>query len=119
MARELGAGAYTDLADPRWGDLEGAVDLVLDLVGGDVLAQLVDGLVAKTVVSLVDSREGVEFFVVEPHRPTLTELARRVDAGVLRPIVGDVIPLADATSAFTSVSRAPGKRVIDVAGRTG
>jgi NADPH:quinone reductase-like Zn-dependent oxidoreductase len=114
LARELGAHEYVDLGEPGWAKRVGDVDLVFDLVGGDVLDEVVDAKIARNVVSLVDVHDGVDFFVVEPHRPTLEELARRVDAGTLRPIIGEVIPLADAARAFDPGHGAPGKRVIAI-----
>ena len=40
------------------------------------------------------------YFVVEPDRPELEELARRAEAGALRPVVGEVLDLADGARAF-------------------
>ena len=114
LALELGAGEYLDLDEPGWEKRVGDVDLVFDLIGGDVLDAVVDAKIARNVVSLVDEHDGVDFFVVEPHRPTLEELARRVDAGTLRPIVGEVIPLAESARAFDPAGGKPGKRVIAV-----
>jgi NADPH:quinone reductase-like Zn-dependent oxidoreductase len=55
------------------------------------------------------------FFVVEPDRARLADLARRVRDGRLRPIVGDVRPLAETAAAFAGPRRAPGKTIIQVA----
>ena len=40
------------------------------------------------------------FFVVEPNRTELVELASWIDAGKLRPILGEVLPLANGRTAF-------------------
>jgi NADPH:quinone reductase-like Zn-dependent oxidoreductase len=55
------------------------------------------------------------FFVVEPDRVRLADLAQRVRDGRLAPIVGDVVPLADAPAAIAEDRRAPGKTIFRVA----
>ena len=54
------------------------------------------------------------FFVVEPDRLRLADLAERVRSGRLHPIIGAVRPLAEAPSAFTPDHRIPGKTIIRV-----
>jgi NADPH:quinone reductase-like Zn-dependent oxidoreductase len=88
LAAELGAKAFIDLDDPNWARTAGHVDVAFDLVGGDPLDQLARGGIASRVVSVVEPHEGVVFFVVEADRDTLAEIARCVDAGTLRPVVG-------------------------------
>jgi NADPH:quinone reductase-like Zn-dependent oxidoreductase len=53
---------------------------------------------------------GVEadYFIVEPNREQLIELARLADAGSLEPSVGDVFPLEDARTAFERVEEPGG-----------
>jgi NADPH:quinone reductase-like Zn-dependent oxidoreductase len=108
-AADLGAKEFVDVESAGWLKHAGHVDLVFDLVGGDVLDQVVRAGVADRVVSIVEPREGVVYFVVEPDRVTLAELARRVDAGSLRPIVSQTIPLSNGRQAFES---GHGKRVL-------
>jgi NADPH:quinone reductase-like Zn-dependent oxidoreductase len=55
------------------------------------------------------------FFVVEPDRARLTDLAQRLRAGRLNPIVGAVRPLSETASAFARHRRVPGKTIIQVA----
>ena len=55
------------------------------------------------------------FFVVEPDRAQLAELAQRVRDGRLKPVVGEVRPLAEAADAFIRRRRIPGKTIIQVA----
>lgn len=116
----LGAAAFLDLQQDRLDDI-GQVDVVFDVIGGEVLdrsAQLVrpGGVLVTTAepprVQPVDSR--TVFFVVEPDRAGLTALERRLRDGRLRPIVGDVVPLAKAASAFDPANRTPGKAIIRV-----
>jgi len=113
-ARELGATEVVTADDEGWVRALGAVDLVADFVGGSLLDTLVKGAGVKRAVSVVAPGDGVDFFVVEADRPALTELARRVDAGVLRPVVGEVVPLADGARAFGTGLRPIGKRIIAV-----
>ena len=54
------------------------------------------------------------FFVVEPDRSRLADLAQRLRDGRLKPIVGAVRPLAEAPAAFAPGRRTPGKTVIRV-----
>jgi NADPH:quinone reductase-like Zn-dependent oxidoreductase len=117
----LGAHAFLDLeAD----DLAGAgeVDVVFDVVGGDILdrsAALVQPggtLVSIAMPPTVRPKDGrAIFFVVEPDRIRLADLAQRVRDGRLKPIVGAVRPLAEATATFARRVRVPGKTIIEVA----
>lgn len=92
------------------------VDLVFDTVGGDLLARspamLRDGgrliSVAEEPRPAGDRIESV-YFVVEPSRDQLVELARLADREELRPAIDSVFPLAEARAAFER-SLAAGKR---------
>ncbi|MET7332083.1 NADP-dependent oxidoreductase [Nonomuraea sp. NPDC005650] len=116
----LGVDAFLDLqADPL--DDAGQVDVVLDVIGGDVLdrsAALVRaGGTLVTIASppTVQPRDGrAIFFVVEPDRARLADLARRLRDGRLRPIVGAVRTLSEAPSALAAAQRPPGKTIIRV-----
>lgn len=83
------------------------VDLVFDTVGGDALAEAVGS--APRVVSVAEEADGVTYFVVEPSRTQLAELARRADAGALKPAIDSVFPLDEARAAFARLSER-GKR---------
>lgn len=125
VALDLGAHAFLDLAA---GDLAGAdelaggVDVVFDVIGGDVLDRSTE-LVRPggTVVTVaepprVHPTDGrAVFFVVEADRARLADLAERVRSGRLRPVVGAVRPLAETADAFARRRRAPGKTIIRVA----
>ena len=99
----------------------GGVDLVFDLIGGDIgkrSARLVRA--AGTLVSIVgpsgarpaDGR-AVDF-VVESDRAQLSEIAQRVRDGRLRTNIGTVSTLDDAIAAFNPTERRPGKTIIRV-----
>jgi len=120
-AFELGVDEYLDLQQGRLEDA-GAVDLVFDVIGGEILdrsTQLVrPGGVLVTIaepprVQPVDAQ--AIFFVVEPDRDILATLERRLRDGRLRPVIAGVRPLAEAVSAFDPDRRSPGKVVIRVA----
>jgi NADPH:quinone reductase-like Zn-dependent oxidoreductase len=96
------------------------VHLVFDTVGGDLLAGSAASLrPGGRVVSVAEEGpEGTMYFVVEPDRRQLAEIARLADNGTLRVAVDSVFPLTDAVAAFQR-SMARGKRgkvVLQVAG---
>jgi NADPH:quinone reductase-like Zn-dependent oxidoreductase len=68
-------------------------------------------------VSVAEEVEGASFFIVEPNREQLLELASRADAGELRPEIDSVFELEDAPAAFARVSERGkhGKVVLQVA----
>lgn len=91
-------------------------ELVFDTVGGEVLAAAIGS--APRVVSVAEETGGARYYVVEPNREQLLELARRNDSGELRPEIDSVFELEEALAAFARVS-ARGKRgkvVLRVAG---
>ncbi|WP_285031515.1 NADP-dependent oxidoreductase [Mycolicibacterium sp. lyk4-40-TYG-92] len=121
QALALGADAFVDLDTEKLEDT-GEVDVVFDVIGGDILARSA-ALVREggTLVSIAAPPEVLPrngralFFVVEPDRSQLTELATRVRDGRLKPVVGAVRPLAEAVAAFAPDKRIPGKTIIQVA----
>ena len=119
-ALEFGANEFVDLDNEALEDV-GPVDLVFDLIGGDIgkrSAALVRA--GGTLVSIVGPSEarpadGLAIdFVVESDRAQLGEIIERVRDGRLRTNIGAVAPLADAVAAFNSTERRPGKTIIRV-----
>ncbi|MEV8431269.1 NADP-dependent oxidoreductase [Streptomyces sp. HUAS 31] len=117
----LGLGAHAFLEADRLEDA-GQVDVVFDVIGGDILdrsATLVrpgGTLVTIAHPPTVRPDEGrAIFFVVEPDRARLADLARRLRDGRLRVHVGAVRPLAEAADAFALKQRVPGRTIIRVA----
>ncbi|MBE1491861.1 NADP-dependent oxidoreductase [Plantactinospora soyae] len=121
VALGLGVQSFLDLAAD---DLQqvGEVDVVFDVIGGDILdrsTRLVrpgGTLVTIAMPPAVQPKDGrAVFFVVEPDRARLTDLAARLRAGRLSPIVGAVRPLSETAAAFARHRHAPGKTIIQVA----
>ncbi|WP_341631911.1 NADP-dependent oxidoreductase [Sphingomonas agri] len=119
-ALDFGANEFIDL-DNEALEAVGEVDLVFDLIGGDIgkrSARLVRG--GGTIVSIVGPVEvrpvgGLAIdFVVEADRAQLNEIVQRVRDGRLRTHIGTVATLGDAVAAFNSRERHPGKTIIRV-----
>jgi NADPH:quinone reductase-like Zn-dependent oxidoreductase len=121
-ARELGVAAFVDLETERVEDV-GEVDVVLDVLGGDILDRstaLVRAGGTLVTVAEPPRRQPEDgralFFVVEPDRAQLAELARRLRVGDLTANVTAVHPLADAPAALgPDAPRQLGKTIIQVA----
>jgi NADPH:quinone reductase-like Zn-dependent oxidoreductase len=119
-ALDLGAAEFVDLDNDELQDV-GEVDLVLDVIGGDIQKRS-SALVSAngTLVSVVGPVETPPAngraidFVVEADREQLVEIVERVVDGRLRTNVGTVASLDDAVATFSSGGRAKGKTVIQV-----
>ncbi len=126
LALELGADRFIALDDGDGGGLDevaGQADLVFDTIGGDVLARspalLRPGgtlVVIKADAPRPVGRDDITtvVFIQESSRAQLTELARLVDEGQLRPQVGPVYPLAEAAGAYRAkgAGGVPGRVVL-------
>jgi NADPH:quinone reductase-like Zn-dependent oxidoreductase len=117
----LGVAEFVDLDTDR---LEGVgeADVVLDVIGGDILRRST-GLVRAggTLVTIAEPPEiqpedgWAIFFIVVADRSQLVELAQRLRDGRLTSNVGAVRPLAEAPVAFgPDAPRVPGKTIIQV-----
>jgi NADPH:quinone reductase-like Zn-dependent oxidoreductase len=113
IARESGAHEVVDRTRLRFEEAIDPVDLIFDTVGGELLARspAIVGPDGRIVSVAEQPPAGIDavYFVVEPNREQLIELARLIEAGQLRPAIDSVFPLADAKSAFERVE-ARGKR---------
>ncbi len=119
-ALDFGAHEFVDLDNDVLEDV-GGVDLVFDVIGGDIQqrsARLIRA--GGTLVSVVGPAEarpvdGVAIdFVVETDRGQLGEIVQRVRDGRLRPNIGTVATLDDAVAALNPAGRRTGKTIIHV-----
>ena len=123
---ELGANEVIDYRKERFEDRAGKVDVVFDTVGGQTL-QRSWGVLKKDgrMVTIASDVEGTDdpklkaaFFIVEPNREQLEEVARMLDQSTLRTFVGATVPFEQAEQAYANghVSRmGPGKIVVAIA----
>jgi NADPH:quinone reductase-like Zn-dependent oxidoreductase len=119
-ALDFGANEFVDLDNEALDDV-GEVDLVFDLIGGDIgkrSARLVRaGGTLVSIVGPIEARpaDGLALdFVVESDRAQLSEIVERVRDGRLRTNIGTVATLDDAVAAFNPTERRPGKTIIRV-----
>lgn len=119
-ALDFGAHEFVDLANDTLEDV-GGVDLVFDVIGGDIQKQSA-GLIRAggTLVSVtgrVEARptDGLAVdFVVESDRAQLGEIVQRVRDGRLRTNIGNIAALDDAIAALNPTERRGGKTIIRV-----
>jgi NADPH:quinone reductase-like Zn-dependent oxidoreductase len=119
-ALDFGAHDFVDLGTDTLEDV-GGVDLVFDVIGGDI-GKRSAGLVRAggTFVSVTgppDARpaDGLTIdFIVVSDRAQLREIAQRVRDGRLRTNIGHVATLDDAVAAFNPTDRLKGKTIITV-----
>ena len=119
-ALDFGAHEFIDLDNDVLEDV-GGVDLVFDVIGGDIQKRSA-GLIRPggTLVSVVGPSEAwpgdglAVDFVVEPDRDQLVEIVQRVRDGRLRTNIGLVVTLDDAVAALNSTERRKGKTIISV-----
>ncbi|MEO8350472.1 MAG: NADP-dependent oxidoreductase [Chthoniobacteraceae bacterium] len=108
LVRSLGADEVIAYRATPFETVVRDVDVVFDTVGGETLARswavLKPGgrliTIAATAEQTDDPRLRDAFFIVEPKRAQLPEIARLIDAGELRPLADTVFPLAEARQAY-------------------
>ena len=119
-ALDFGAQEFVDLENDALEDV-GGVDLVFDVIGGDIQKRSA-GLIRAggtlvTVVGPPEARpaDGLAIdFVVESDRAQLSEIVQRVRDGRLRTNISTVATLDDAVAAFNPTERRKGKTIIRV-----
>jgi len=120
MALDFGAQEFVDLDNEAFENV-GTVDLVFDVIGGEI-ARRSTGLIRAggTLVTVTGPTEarpsgGVTIdFVVVPDCAQLSEVVQRVRDGRLRTNIGNVSTLDDAVAALKSTERRRGKTIIRV-----
>ena len=120
IALDFGAHEFVDLDNDALEDV-GEVDLVFDVIGGDIQKQSAGLVRARgTLVTIVGPPEAQPVdglaidFVVESDRAQLNEIVRRVRDGRLRTNIGNVATLDDAVAALNPTERPKGKTIISV-----
>ncbi|AYG62217.1 NADP-dependent oxidoreductase [Rhizobium jaguaris] len=119
-ALDFGAQEFVDLDKDLLEDV-GAVDLVFDVIGGDIQKRSA-GLIRAggTLVSIVGPAEarpanGLAIdFVVESDRAQLGEIIQRVRDGRLRTNIGNIATFDEAVAALNPTERRTGKTIIRV-----
>ncbi|WP_433506749.1 NADP-dependent oxidoreductase [Pseudonocardia halophobica] len=119
-ALDFGAHEFVDLENDALKDV-GGVDLVFDVIGGDVqkrsAALIKAGGTLVSIVGPVEARpiDGLAVdFVVEADRAELGEIVQRVRDGRLRTNIGHVASIDDGVEALNPTTRRNGKTVIRV-----
>jgi NADPH:quinone reductase-like Zn-dependent oxidoreductase len=117
---DFGAQEFVDLENDALEDV-GGVDLVFDLIGGDIgkrsacLVRAGGALISIVGPSEARPADGLAVdFVVESDRAQLSEIVQRVRDGRLGTNIGIVSTLGDAVAAFNPTERRPGKTMIRV-----
>ncbi|MBW8481411.1 zinc-binding dehydrogenase [Actinomadura sp. PM05-2] len=122
--RRPGADRFVDLAEP-FARTAAGVDVVLDIVGGDVQDRAYGVLrPGGRLVALASPPDrarahehgvSAEAFTVRPDAAALEQIAALVDDGRLRPIVAETLPLTLGRRAYQAGRRRrPGKTVLTV-----
>ena len=119
-ALDFGAHEFVDLDNDTLEDV-GGVDLVFDVLGGDIgrrsagLVRAGGTLVTVTGPPEARPADGLAIdFVVVSDRAQLCEIAQRVRDGRVRTNIGKVATLDDAVAAFNPTERIKGKTIIHV-----
>jgi NADPH:quinone reductase-like Zn-dependent oxidoreductase len=119
-ALDFGANEFVDLDKDKLDDI-GGVDLVFDVIGGNIAKQsarlIRPGGMLVSIVGPIEERPNngrAVDFVVESNRAQLSEIVQRVRSGQLRTNIGNIASLDEAISAFNPTKRISGKTIIRV-----
>src|ERR1700755_815788 len=119
-ALDFGAREFVDLDNDALEDI-GGVDLVFDVIGGDIgkrSARLIRaGGTLVTIAGPTEARpvDGLAIdFVLVSDRAQLSQIVQRVRDCRLRTNIGNIAPLDDAVAAFNRTERRKGKTIIRV-----
>ena len=127
LLRQLGADLPIDYTAVKFEEVAKDVDVVLDTVGGDTLkrtyAVVKRGGIICTLRHRPDPSELEQRGIrgapisVHPDAEDLTEISALIEAGKIKPIVSQVLPLADAVQAHKQIAtlHTRGKIVLKVA----
>src|SRR5437868_1243304 len=109
FVKRLGAHEAIDHKASRFERAVRDVDVVFDAVGGDTLERSWGVLkpggrmvtIAADSEGTADQRVKDAFFIVEPNQKQLVDIAKQLDAGQLRAFVKSIVPLNEASAAYT------------------
>ena len=109
LLRQLGVDEPIDYEKTRFSDVTRNVDVVIDTIGGDTqqrsLSVLRRGGILVSVAAPPSAGEAAkfgvraEFLATQPSASHLTEIAKLVDSGRVKPIVESVLPLSEVRRA--------------------
>jgi NADPH:quinone reductase-like Zn-dependent oxidoreductase len=126
FVKGLGAEEAISYKAARFEDKARDIDVVFDTVGGDTLERSWSVLkhggrmvtIASPSETATDDRIKRAFFIVEPDGRQLIEIAKLLDSGELRTVVDSVLPLSQASLAYTGrvEKKGRGKVVVAVPG---
>ena len=110
---QLGAEQVIDYHAVRFEDSVPNMDVVFDTVGGETLQRSWGVLkpggrmitIAAESETTMDDRVKHAFFIVEPHQEQLIRIGDLLEAGNLHPVVDAVLPLTQASVAYTGEVR--------------
>jgi NADPH:quinone reductase-like Zn-dependent oxidoreductase len=127
LLKQLGADVVVDYTKPNWESTMHDVDFALLPVGGDTMKRtygvMKKGGTIATLISRADPAElekrgisGAPIFS-HPNSAELAEITKLIDAGKLRPIVTQVLPLNEAAKADEQAEthHTQGKIVVKIA----
>ncbi len=126
LVRDLGADIVIDYHSQAFDEELSDYDIVFDMLGGETLNRSFKVLKkGGTLVSIkgqdtdnLADEYGVHFewFFMEPDGAMLTELAKLIEDGIVRPVIDQVYPMEKTTEAYAALKdgHGPGKIVVAI-----
>jgi len=109
LLKQLGADVAIDYTKTKFEDVAKDVDVVFDTVGRDTLARsypiVKKGGIITTIVARPDPAQLEKYGIrgssiaSHPDGNELAEITKLIEAGKIKPVVGQVLPLTDAVKA--------------------
>jgi NADPH:quinone reductase-like Zn-dependent oxidoreductase len=127
LLKQLGADVAIDYTKTKFEEVAKDVDVVLDPVGRDTLARsyavVKKGGIVTTLVARPDQAQLDKYGIrgtsisVKPDGNELAEITKLIEAGKIKPIVSQVLPLTDAVKAVQQAEthHTRGKLVLRIA----
>ena len=125
FVKQIGADEAIDYKVTRFEEHVQNVDAVFDAVGGDTLKRSWSVLksggrvvtIAADIEAATEQRLKDAFFIVEPNQKQLVETAKQLDEGHLKAFVKAIVPLEQASAAYSGalkIKNGHGKLVIAI-----